>query len=157
MITEKRGQAAMEFLMTYGWAILAAVIVIAVLASFGVFSPSKYIPQTCIVSAPFGCVKNQVAASEGGGLDGQLTLVLTNGGGEMVQVSSVAVNNCGSVVPAVDWADGEERTLIIDCEVATPLGAKGTKFSGDITIDYLIEGGTLPMKSSGTVTVEVGA
>ena len=27
----KKGQAAMEFLMTYGWAILAAIIVIAVI------------------------------------------------------------------------------------------------------------------------------
>ena len=35
----KRGQAAMEFLMTYGWAILAAIIAIAALAYFGVFSP----------------------------------------------------------------------------------------------------------------------
>jgi len=30
----KRGQAAMEFLMTYGWAILAAIIVIGVLAIY---------------------------------------------------------------------------------------------------------------------------
>ena len=33
----KRGQAAMEFLMTYGWAILAAITAIGVLAYFGVF------------------------------------------------------------------------------------------------------------------------
>ena len=30
----KRGQAAMEFLMTYGWAILVAIIVIGVLAIY---------------------------------------------------------------------------------------------------------------------------
>ena len=41
---KKKGQAAMEFLMTYGWAILAAVVVIGVLAYFGVFSPGKYFP-----------------------------------------------------------------------------------------------------------------
>lgn len=40
----KKGQAAMEFLMTYGWAILAAIIAIGVLAYFGVFSGgNKYI------------------------------------------------------------------------------------------------------------------
>ena len=38
----KKGQAAMEFLMTYGWAILAAIIAIAVLAYFGVFNPGRY-------------------------------------------------------------------------------------------------------------------
>ncbi len=31
---------AMEFLMTYGWAILAAIIAIGVLAYFGVFAPA---------------------------------------------------------------------------------------------------------------------
>lgn len=41
----KKGQAAMEFLMTYGWAILAAVVVIGVLAYFGVFNPGTYTPQ----------------------------------------------------------------------------------------------------------------
>ncbi len=35
----KKSQAAMEFLMTYGWAILAAIIAIGVLAYMGVFSP----------------------------------------------------------------------------------------------------------------------
>ncbi len=59
----KKGQAAMEFLMTYGWAILAAVIVIGVLAYFSVFSPANYIPTSCVLSAPFGCEKNQVAAT----------------------------------------------------------------------------------------------
>src|SRR3989344_9416178 len=31
---KRRGQAAMEFLMTYGWAILAAIIVIGVIAFY---------------------------------------------------------------------------------------------------------------------------
>jgi len=46
----KKGQAAVEFefLMTYGWAILAAIIAIAVLTYFGVFSPGKYSQQPCL-------------------------------------------------------------------------------------------------------------
>ena len=34
----KKGQAAMEFLMTYGWAILIAIVAIAALIAFGVFN-----------------------------------------------------------------------------------------------------------------------
>lgn len=42
----KKGESmAMEFLMTYGWAILASIIAIGVLAYFGVFTPGKYIPE----------------------------------------------------------------------------------------------------------------
>jgi len=33
MVNQKKGQAAMEFLMTYGWAILVVLIVIGALAS----------------------------------------------------------------------------------------------------------------------------
>lgn len=38
----KKGQPAIEFLMTYGWAILCAIIAIGVLAYFGVFNPHKF-------------------------------------------------------------------------------------------------------------------
>ena len=38
----KKSQAAMEFLLTYGWAILAAIVAIGVLAYTGVFSPGNY-------------------------------------------------------------------------------------------------------------------
>jgi uncharacterized protein (UPF0333 family) len=45
-----KGQAAMEFLMTYGWAILAAIIVIGVLAIY--FRPSALTSNNVIVTAP---------------------------------------------------------------------------------------------------------
>jgi len=45
-----KGQAAMEFLMTYGWAILAAIIVIGVLAIY--FRPSTLTSNSVIVTAP---------------------------------------------------------------------------------------------------------
>ena len=36
----RKGQAAMEFLMTYGWAILVVLVVIGALAYFGILSPT---------------------------------------------------------------------------------------------------------------------
>lgn len=41
----KKGQMAMEFLMTYGWAILVVLFAIGMLAYFGVLSPQKLLPQ----------------------------------------------------------------------------------------------------------------
>ncbi len=40
----KKGQAT-DFLMTYGWAILVVIGVIAALAYFGVLDPSKLLPE----------------------------------------------------------------------------------------------------------------
>lgn len=43
----KRGQAALEFLMTYGWVILIVVIVLGVLAAFGVFDINRLLSVRC--------------------------------------------------------------------------------------------------------------
>ncbi len=37
-----KGQTALEYLVTYGWAILGIIIIVGVLISFGVFNPSKW-------------------------------------------------------------------------------------------------------------------
>ncbi len=52
----KRAQAAMEFLVTYGWAILAMLVVISSLAYFGVFSPDRIVSERCVASTGISCV-----------------------------------------------------------------------------------------------------
>ena len=42
----RKGQAAMEYLMTYGWAILIVVIVAAALFALGVFNPATFVGQS---------------------------------------------------------------------------------------------------------------
>jgi hypothetical protein len=41
-----KGQSALEYLMTYGWALVVIVIVIAALFAFGVFNTPKQCTQT---------------------------------------------------------------------------------------------------------------
>ncbi len=50
-----KAQSAMEYLMTYGWAILIVAIVLAALFSLGVFSSGALIGTTCIASPGFLC------------------------------------------------------------------------------------------------------
>ena len=138
----KKGQAAMEFLMTYGWAILAAIVVIGVLAYFGVFSPSTYVPNQCIVSAPFGCVAGTAAAT---GVD----LEIRNCAGESVTVSSVAVAGCGTASSIGEVADGATATVNVLCNLT------GNKFNGDITITYIKSGSALSLTSSGKLVDKI--
>ena len=42
----KRSQSALEYMMTYGWAILIIVIVAVILYSMGIFNPSSSISAT---------------------------------------------------------------------------------------------------------------
>ena len=56
MYKASRSQSAMEYLMTYGWAILIIAIVIAALFSLNIFSPFEFSPKaspgSCYVSKP---------------------------------------------------------------------------------------------------------
>jgi len=55
-MNNRKGQSALEFLMTYGWAILVVLAAIGALAYFGVLNPTNFLPDQCIGSTGFGCV-----------------------------------------------------------------------------------------------------
>ena len=50
-----KGQASIEYLTTYGWAIFALLIVLAVLFSSGILSPSYLISEECNFSNNLAC------------------------------------------------------------------------------------------------------
>ncbi|MGA3020943.1 MAG: hypothetical protein ABSD68_03275 [Candidatus Micrarchaeales archaeon] len=50
-----KAQSAMEYLMTYGWAILIIAVVLGALFSLGVFSGASLIGTSCIASSGFYC------------------------------------------------------------------------------------------------------
>ncbi len=50
-----RAQSAMEYLMTYGWAILIIAIVLGALFSLGVFSSGSFVGTTCIPASGYEC------------------------------------------------------------------------------------------------------
>ncbi len=52
----RKSQAAMEFLMTYGWAILVVLVAIGALAYFGVLDPARFLPERCTGPAGLDCI-----------------------------------------------------------------------------------------------------
>ncbi len=149
----KKGQAAMEFLMTYGWAILAAIIAIGVLAYFGVFSPGKYTTGSTVVNPPFYAnswnVQADVAGSSG------IILELRNNGGEDFEVQSIDVTNCGIFATPTTVATGALQAFTIDCTAGAL--TEGDSFKGDITITYLKTGSSVVLTSTGTIAEKVTA
>jgi uncharacterized protein (UPF0333 family) len=141
-----KGQAAMEFLMTYGWAILAAVIAIAALAYFGVFSPSRYIPEACTLNTPLGCEDAQIKAAN-------ITLVVRNSVGSMIEVYSFNVTGCGGNISTMKINAGSTKTIFVQC---IPALSQGDSFSGNINFEYLRTGDTFNKTSTGSVSGEVG-
>ncbi len=59
----RKGQAAMEYLITYSWAFLVILSAIGVLTYFGAFNPNKYIPSSCDFGEQLKCVDYYVGSN----------------------------------------------------------------------------------------------
>ncbi|MBI3036446.1 hypothetical protein HYY73_01640 [Candidatus Woesearchaeota archaeon] len=79
----RKGQAAMEFLMTYGWAILVVLVVIGALSYFGVLSPSTLLPEKCTFPVSISCTDHEVSGIS-------ITLILQNGAGRDMLITRVS-------------------------------------------------------------------
>ncbi|MFH1133036.1 MAG: hypothetical protein V1735_00950 [Nanoarchaeota archaeon] len=86
----KRAQAALEFLMTYGWAILVVLVVIGALAYFGVLNPSILLPEKCTLETGLNCRDHQIKSGTAG--TGQVALRLENGKGKGIIITSININ-----------------------------------------------------------------
>ena len=144
----KRGQAAMEFLMTYGWAILAAVIAIGVLAAFGVFNPGGTLPTVCTIGAPLGC---NVGVADAAGV----TFEMINGAGQTLTITDITVSGCVGT-PNIDGTDlaasglsvtTGQHTVAIPCTLV-----EGAQFNGDITVSYRTSGSALDQSATGQLS-----
>lgn len=103
---EKKAQAALEFLMTYGWAILVVLVVISALAYFGVLNPTILLPERCTLQLGLGC-KNYLVLD-----NNTMYFELENRMGKGIIIEKVNVSgqvmNCAVNLadPASPWNDG---------------------------------------------------
>ena len=136
-----KGQAAMEYLMTYGWALLVIVIVIAILLIMNPFSA----PQSCkFDQIGFAC-DNAVVTATGS----FLLMGVTNGNNNAINVSGVSCTSSkSSAVPAnpgnVNTIVARQGTLMVNKTAPSASGITctgapttvGADFSGKIWIFY---------------------
>lgn len=83
MMESRKAQAAMEYLMTYGWAILVVMIVGVVMWQMGIFN----LGGTTVTSQGFSRIKPQLAAT-GLNSNGDFTIIFTNGVGTEININS---------------------------------------------------------------------
>ena len=62
---KKKGQAALEFLTTYGWAFLIILVMMGAISYFGFTNPSTLLPDKCAFGTEFSCEDHQITASDG--------------------------------------------------------------------------------------------
>jgi len=108
----RRGQAALEFLMTYGWAILVVLIVIGALAYFGILNPSILLPEKCTLQMGLYCNDHRINANEG-----TITFNFQNGMGKDIIIRSINVT--GEVIPGGCYAGVSNGSIVFDGDAST--------------------------------------
>ena len=145
----------MEYLMTYGWAILIVIIVAAALYALGVFNPQTYVGSAATGFSNLGAPSEYAFA----GTSNTFTLVLKNAKtGSMITVNNVSVDcNAGAFVEStqtagaldVDIATDGSSTFTVNC--VDDLSA-GDTYNYDVQIRYVPFGKTLEVVDQGRVT-----
>jgi hypothetical protein len=139
-ILNNKGQASLEYLMTYGWAILIMSVAVIVLWQMGAFTP----PATPSGTTGFSQVYpvDQKASS----IDGNITITLLNDAGVKVRLKEVnitmgqPVKNCGHWPSTVgftkDLHAGESYTVSISLSGCSSYITKGVYYRADTMIVY---------------------
>lgn len=148
----KRAQAAMEFLMTYGWAILVVLVAIGALAYFGVLNPSRFLPSSCTIAPGMSCDEFKVTASAD-----SVQLLLRNGMGEDLTSVDVSISGCTKSAEADggdSWNDGEilGGSDGITLTACSGVGAANSRFKEDVTVTYTSSGGLSHTKTGSMTT-----
>ena len=138
----KKGQAAMEFLMTYGWAILAAVIVVGVLW-YLLGNPANLAGNQFQVSAPLA-PKGMVIEEAG------VTINVLNGYSSAINISNVTLTDetgCTNSTGSDAIAVGDEYAIFIPC-----VRAQGYRYTTDVSIEFVEFGKTFQQQATGSVS-----
>jgi hypothetical protein len=85
---KNKGQSAMEYLMTYGWAILVVMVVGIAMWQLGIFNMGG----TSLTSTGFAKIKPQLAGT-GYSADGVFTGTFTNGVGTRITINQVVIRD----------------------------------------------------------------
>ncbi|MBL7050899.1 hypothetical protein ISS04_01920 [Candidatus Woesearchaeota archaeon] len=141
MKTQKKGQAAMEFLMSYGWALLVVLIVIASLVYFGMLNPSRFLPDSCTIQG-FNC--DFVIDTD------ELQVELTNSLGEDITVTKIECNGTNST--PTHMIIGEKQLFTINY---SPDLVVGQRFKHPLKVTYSVSGSQLTHTKRGEIVGKV--
>ncbi|MBT3865706.1 hypothetical protein HOF78_01235 [Candidatus Woesearchaeota archaeon] len=143
---KRRGQGALEFLMTYGWAILVVVVVLVSLNVYFSSDAQFVVPETCFLGPGFAC--NDFAVYED-----SLTLAVVNGMGKSLEGISIQNSQCLGDPNSITLENGEESFLVLDgCNFNS-----GDLFSENLNLSYSFLGSSIMHLREVSITAFVQA
>jgi hypothetical protein len=130
----KKAQSAMEYLMTYGWAILIVIIVAAALYALGIFNPATYTGRIPTGFTTLGAPTDWDLTS-----NGDFDIILNNKLASQITIWNFTV----MLGDQTDWDDtpvllapGAELQYPYALSFTSPTPTSGTTYSVDVEILY---------------------
>lgn len=157
------GQAALEFLTTYGWAFLVILVMIGGLSYFGVLDVSQFVPETCKLDGKIECGESfSVSASA-------IDLQIMNNLQKDVNIKGIKIwerdidkaDACEATSTDVDISSrrDDDVTFTLDsADVADGCGIfdnVGRKKQFNVEVTYVIDGSTIDSIAPGSVAAVV--
>ena len=170
MTRTRKGQTAMEYLMTYGWAILIIIIVAAALFALGVFNPGTFTQSTAVgfpnINIPVGSWRLGSDAACGVPIppascttsDAEFILLFANQAGARISVTSVESTvgtSVGVNTTVIALSPNQQTAYVIGQGAWTPglLASQGSAYTANVQIVYdNLDTGLTGFRSAGTVT-----
>ena len=144
-MVERKGQAAMEFLMTYGWALLVVLVAIGALAFFGVLNPGQFLPSSCTITPGISCDDFTANTTT-------VNVVLRNGMGDGLTAVSLTADGVSCTPTSAAMSDGN----------VTKFACLGTwvskeKLKADLVFAYTMGtgGSAIPHSKTGQLVTQV--
>lgn len=163
-----KGQAALEFLTTYGWAFLVILVMVGGLSYFGVFDFKAKLPDSCTFSGTnIECISWQI---NNGTTQDQVQMRIKNIGEKDMYVVGVdllerAMSNdgkqfCHFTIPETKILPRQESDLLFG-RAGTDIGSScgiyaGEKGTYDLVLRYTSNaGGAIQSTTTGAITTTV--
>ncbi|MEM4367212.1 MAG: hypothetical protein QW035_03730 [Candidatus Anstonellales archaeon] len=102
----KKAQASIEYLMTYGWAILAIVLILGYIMVSGIFSPASFLPEQCSINEDISCTGHALIVK---GENSEVRMSIRNRFSSPVKIASVSIKAAGDS----DWKELSPNSVFL--------------------------------------------
>jgi len=149
----KKLQSAMEYLMTYGWAILIIAVVLGALYQLGIFNSytftAKAPPGACQVMRPHGPYTTSFL-SLAGACNGEIPEYVGtfSGSSYMKSIMPINLSSGGSIFAWIYYQGGSGNPTIVGSSGNTPVELL---ISGNVLAARIYQGGTATLITSSSV------
>ncbi len=150
-IKKRKSQAALEFIMTYGWAILVVLVAIGALAYFGVLSPDKFLPSKCVLQSGIACLDHKATATT-------LEVVIQNSLGFDITIDNVKAGKCTPSGSKGALANGAQLKLTaggVGALSCTGILAGASKFNEELNVTYTVTETGIQHNNRGQITTRI--